>query len=131
MAAVSAYLGNKLIDHMRGVAAYTMPSVWIGLVTTASTAAAQGTEAAYTGYARVPLATLLSAATGNPASGTNSGVITFPACTGGTSNVVGFITADSAASGAGNLLEFGTCSLAISTAITPAFAAGTFVTTLV
>lgn len=126
MAALSTYLANKLLDHIRGVASYTEPTVWVGLSTTASSAGTPGTEAAYTGYARVPLAGLLSAASSG--SGTNSSQINFPACTGGTSTVVGFFTFDAVT--AGNMLEFGTCSLAVSTGITPFFATSQFTSNL-
>ena len=127
MAALSTYAANKLLDHIRGLTSFTMPSVWIGLCTTASSAAGQGTEAAYTGYARVSLSGLLAAASAG--SGTNNAVINFPACTGGTSTIVGFFTADSATVSAGNLLEFGTCSLSVSSGITPSFPIGQFATT--
>jgi hypothetical protein len=126
MPSLSTFLADKLIDHSNGVASYTMPTVWVGLTTTASTAAGQGTEAAYTGYTRVPLATLMGGASAESAA--NSGAITFPACTGGSSTVVGFATFDSATVGAGNLLKFGTCSLAVSTGITPSFAIGALTT---
>ena len=125
MAALSTYLANKLLDHYRGLTAYAMPTVYIALTTTASTAGAPGTEAAYTGYARVALSGTEQAASGG--SGTNSGAITFGACTGGSSSVVGFATFD--ASSGGNMLEFGACTLAVSTGITPSFAAGAFVST--
>ena len=128
MANISTYLENKLLDHSRGVAAYTMPTTYVGLVTSASSASGQGTEASYTGYARVALSGLLGAASSG--SGTNSSQINFPACTGGSSTVVGFIITDSATAGAGNLLYFGTCSLSVSNSITPDFAAGNLTTTL-
>ncbi len=128
MAALSTYLANKLIDHARGVAAYAMPTTYVGLVTTASSASGQGTEAAYAGYARVALSGLLSAASAE--SGTNSSAINFPACTGGSSAVVGFVITDSATAGAGNLLWFGTCSLSVSAGITPQFAAGALTTSM-
>ena len=128
MANISTYLENKLLDHSRGVASYAEPTTYVGLVTSASSASAQGTEAAYTGYARVALSGLLGAASSG--SGSNSSPIPFPACTGGSSTVVGFIITDSATSGAGNLLYFGACSLSVSSGITPQFAAGALTTTL-
>lgn len=125
MAALSTYLANKLVDHRRGVTSYTMPTVWIGLSTSASSAGSPGTEAAYTGYARVALSGLLGAASSG--SGTNSSLIGFPACTAGSSTVTGFFTYD--ASTAGNMLEFGTCSLAVSGGITPQFPISAFIST--
>lgn len=127
MAAVSTYLSDKMLDHIRGVSSYTMPTVWMGLSTTTSSAGTPGTEAAYTGYARVATAGLLSAASAG--SGTNSSAIPFPACTGGTSTIVGFYTWD--ASTGGNMLEFGSASLSVSTGIVPSFPVSSFVTTLV
>jgi hypothetical protein len=128
MAALGTYLANKLLDHARGVASFTMPTTYVGLVTSASSAGAQGTEANYTGYARVALSGLLGAASAG--SGTNSSAINFGACTAGSNTIVGFIITDSATSGAGNLLFFGTCSLAVSTGIQPTFPVGTFTDTL-
>lgn len=126
MAAFSTYLANKLIDHMRGLTSYTMPTVYMALTTTASGVGAAGTEATYTGYGRVALSGTLSAAASS--SGTNSSAITFNPCTAGTSTVVGFATFD--ASSGGNMLEFGSCSLSVSAGITPQFAAGAFVTAI-
>jgi len=128
VASLSTYLADALINHSNGVTAYTMPTVYVGLVTTASSASAQGTEAAYTGYARVALASLMGSASGESAS--NTSAVTFPACTGGTSTIVGFILADSATSGAGNLLKFGTCSLSVSSGITPSFPIGDLTTSM-
>ena len=128
MPSLSTYLADKLIDHSNGVTAYTMPTVWVGLVTTASSAAGQGTEAAYTGYARVALSTLMGAASAESAS--NTSAVTFPACTGGTSTIVGFILADASTISGGNLLKFGTCSLSVSTGITPSFPIGDLTTTM-
>jgi hypothetical protein len=126
MAALSTYLANKLLDHMRGVAAYTMPTVYMGLVTTASSASGPGTEATYTGYARVAVTGTMGAASAG--SGTNSGVISFPQCTAGSSNVVGVCTFDALTGG--NMLEYGAASLAVTTNIRPQFDIGTFTTTL-
>jgi hypothetical protein len=119
MAAMSTYLADKLIDHANGKTAYPIPTVYVALTTTASSQSAAGTEAAYTGYARVAQSGLIGAASGNSA--TNTSAITFGACTGGSSTVVGFATFD--ASSGGNLLWYGACSLSVSSGITPAFAA--------
>lgn len=128
MASLSTYLADALINHSNGVTAYTMPAVYVGLVTTASSAAGQGTEAAYTGYARVALATLMGSAASESAS--NTSAVTFPACTAGTSTIVGFILTDSATISGGNLLKFGTCSLSVSAGITPSFPIGDLTTTM-
>jgi hypothetical protein len=85
-------------------------------------------EANYTSYARVSVArnnTQWTVSGTAPTLGTNANAITFPAATGGSSTVTHFgIGTDS--SGAGNLLLSGAlgASLAITSGITPNFAAG-------
>ena len=88
-------------------------------------------EGSYTTYARVSVAR--STAGWSVASGVadNDAVITFGACTAGSSTVTHFgVGSDS--SGAGNLFLWGalTASLAISAGITPSFAAGALDITL-
>lgn len=82
-------------------------------------------EAAYTSYARVAVARSTSGWT--VASGTvdNDAAISFPAATGG-SETETYFGIGSALSGAGNLQIYGalTASLAVSSGITPEFAAG-------
>jgi hypothetical protein len=128
MAAQSTYLDNKLLDHGNGVAAYALPTVWVGLCTTASTPAGQGAEATYTGYARVPLAGLMGAASG--ASAANTALITFPTCVAGTNTIVGFFTADSATIGGGNLLRYASCSGIVNPGQSPQFNIATLLTTM-
>lgn len=91
-------------------------------------------EATYTSYARVSVARSTSgwtAAVADPATVTNDAAITFPAATGG-SNTITHFGVGTAASGTGTLLFHGalTASLAVSSGITPEFAAGAFVITL-
>ncbi|HTI81724.1 MAG TPA: hypothetical protein VL614_14850 [Acetobacteraceae bacterium] len=87
-------------------------------------------EANYTGYARAALAGLMGAAANESAS--NSAAIGFPACTGGTNAMGGWVSYD--ASTAGNALKWAvvnaptTAPLAVSTGITPSFAAGVLTT---
>ena len=127
MAAFSTYLDNKILDHILGTASFTMPAtVYVALYTVTPTIAGGGTEAAYTGYARVTTASLWSAAASGSKS--NSGPLSFPACTGGSSPVVAFGILD--ASSAGNLLAFGSCTLSVSSGITPSFATGQLTVTL-
>lgn len=88
-------------------------------------------EAAYTSYARVSVAR--STAGWTVASGVcdNDAAINFPAATGGSETETHFgIGSDS--SGTGNLFLWGalTASLAVSTGITPSFAAGALDVTL-
>ncbi len=130
MASKSDYLENKVLDHVLGKAAYTMPAtVYLALCTAVPTDASTGStisEATYTGYARkqVLAADLNAAAAG---SSTNANVITFAACTAGTSTVIGWALCDAAT--LGNVLYWGTCtSTVISSTATPAtIAAGALV----
>ena len=83
-------------------------------------------EATYTSYARVAVARSGSGWTVTGANSVNAAVISFPACTGGTSTVTYFgIGANT--SGAGTLFFSGAldASLAVSNGITPSFAIGT------
>lgn len=122
----NANLAN--IGDATGLRGSTTPgSFYIGLHTAdPGEAGAQNTsEAAYTGYARVAVARSTSGWTvvGNTVS--NDAVVTFGACTAGTSTVTHF-SLGSDASGAGNLFLSGalTGSLAVSAGITPSFAIG-------
>jgi hypothetical protein len=120
MAGITNYLATKLNDHQRGVASYTMPTVWVGLTTTTSSASTPGTETTYTNYARVAAAGLLGASTAG--AGVNSSTIPFATCGVTGATIAGWATYD--ASSGGNQLEFGTCSLVVSSGITPQFANG-------
>lgn len=121
MSSFSDYLENKVLDHIVGKTAFTMPAVWVALYTANPTDAGGGTEANYSGYARVET----SGADWEAASGgatSNANALSFPACTSGTNTITGFGLLD--ASSSGNLLAYGTCSLSVSTGITPQFAVG-------
>lgn len=80
-------------------------------------------EATYTSYARISINRNTSGWTISGNSATNAVTLSFPACTGGSSNVSHFGIGTNA-SGAGNLLLKGalTANLAISNGITPSFA---------
>jgi len=89
-------------------------------------AGAQNTsEAGYTGYARAAVARSSAGWTVAGNAVTNDAAIDFPEATGGTATVTHFGIGTSV-SGAGTLLFSGplTASLAVSTGITPSFAAG-------
>jgi len=86
-------------------------------------------ESAYTSYARVAVARSGSGWTRSGNSMSNVAAVTFPACTGGTSTITHF-GIGTASSGAGVLLLRGTCSLSVSTGITPQFAIGALTATL-
>lgn len=88
-------------------------------------------ESAYTSYARVSVARSTAGWTVASGVADNDAAIGFPAATGGSSTVTHFgIGSDS--SGAGNLFLKGAlaASLAVSTGITPSFAAGALDVTL-
>lgn len=82
-------------------------------------------EATYTSYARVAVARTTSGWTVTSGTCDNDAEIAFPAATGG-SNTISHVGAGTAPSGAGKLLASGalTASLAVSSGITPRFAAG-------
>ena len=126
MAAASDYLELEILDHLFGKGSYTPPTIYVALCTAAPNDASTGstlTEATYTGYARKSTA----AGDWNTASAgltDNANAITFAACTGGSSTVTHFALVDAATNG--NCLIHGalTGSLAVSSGITPEFAAG-------
>lgn len=121
--AYTNFLDNALVAHAVGKTSFTMPSTWVALYTVSPTVvAATGTEAAYTGYARVAT----SGAWGTPGASVqgqiaNAVAIAFAAA-GSSATIVAFAIVDSATIGAGNVLMFGACSLAVSSGITPQFA---------
>ena len=82
-------------------------------------------EAAYTSYARVAVARSTAGWSVASGVGDNDSAVTFPAATGGSETETHF-GLGSASSGAGNLDLWGalTASLAVSSGITPSFAAG-------
>ena len=108
-------------------ASATAGSLYVSLHTAdPGEAGAQNTsEAGYTSYARVAVARTSGGWTVSGASAVNTAVINFPAATGGTATVTHFGVGTST-SGAGMLLFSGplTASLAVSSGITPSFAAG-------
>lgn len=107
MASFSDYLETRVLDHINGKTAFTMPvTVALALCTVTPTDASTGasvTEATYTGYARKAIAAgdWNAAAAGSQ---TNGNAVAFAACTAGASTIIGAITADSATTGAGNHL---------------------------
>lgn len=80
-------------------------------------------ESAYGSYARVAVARSGAGWTVSGNAVSNAAAVTFPACTSGTSTITHF-GIGTASSGAGSLLFKGTCSLSVSTGITPEFAIG-------
>lgn len=82
-------------------------------------------EASYTSYARVSVARTTGGWAVTSGVGSNVGAVNFPACTGST-NTLTYFSIGTDSTGAGNLLLSGalTASLAVSSGITPSFAAG-------
>ena len=102
MSAMSDYLENKVLDHILGTTAYTMPTtVYVGLATASFADDNSGTELSGSGYARQ------SAAFDAAVSGTadNTATIEFPAATGSWGSVSHFGIFDALTGG--NLLIHG------------------------
>jgi len=125
MAAKSAYLAKKNLDHNLRNVAYTPATTWfLALYTSNPTGADSGTEVSGSGYAR-------QAITFVAASGSSSGItenvadVTFPQATADYPAPVTHWGIRDASSG-GNLLYYGafTPAKTITLGITPAVAAG-------
>lgn len=106
MTGMTDYLGRKILDEIVGKTNFALPTVYIGLFTTApDDTGAGGTEVSGGSYARVDSTSTWNAAAGSaPCSTSNSGNITFPAATADWGTVVAFGGFD--ASTSGNLLWF-------------------------
>lgn len=124
----STYAENKVLDHMLGKTAWTMPTVYVALYTAAPSDAGGGTEVSGGAYARVAT----TGATWNAASAgssSNASAITFPTASASWGTVTHFGQLD--ASSAGNLLRWGplTTSKAIGSGDTASFAASSLTCT--
>lgn len=114
----------KILDHLTNKAANTSVTGYLALCTSVPTDASTGTtivEATYTGYARVnvPAASWGAASGTTPAQSSNTTAVTFAACTGSTSTIIGWAYCDALT--VGNVIMWGTCtSTVISTTQTPA-----------
>lgn len=87
-------------------------------------------EATYTSYARVAVTAATGFTAAASGSTTNTALIQFPQCTGG-SNTITYVTIGTAASGAGQVLYRGalSSSLAVSNLIQPQFSASALTAT--
>ncbi len=124
------YLEDKVLDHILGKTAYTMPTVYVGLSTADPLDDASGlAEPSGGGYARVATtgATWNAAALG---SASNAAAITFPQATASWGTVTHFALFDAAT--AGNMIASGalTVSKAIGNGDTAKFDIGQLTTTL-
>jgi hypothetical protein len=104
--AFTTYLANKVLDHVVGKTAFTMPTVYVGLMKADPTAAGtQTSECTYTGYARVLTSGATWAAAASSANN-NAAAITFGTKSGGTDETAThWATFDAATSG--NMLSYG------------------------
>lgn len=101
MPGLTTYAANKVLDHLHGKTAYTMPTNYLGLFTVAPTDAGGGTEVSGGSYARKATAGAdWNAAAANSAS--NANALAFAQATANWGDVVAFGEFD--ASAAGNLL---------------------------
>lgn len=139
MSAMSDYLENKLIDHVFRGQSYTLPVLYVGLLTAAPSDSGGGTEVSGNAYARVKAAAGASqaltdwkstqndslASTGTGGNTTNTNAITFPTPTATWGTVTHFGIYD--ASTGGNLLFWGalTISKTINQSDTVTFPSGT------
>ncbi|MDP3013343.1 MAG: hypothetical protein Q8M92_03815 [Candidatus Subteraquimicrobiales bacterium] len=133
----SNYAENKVLDHLVGKTSFTMPTVWVALVTTDATDASTGetlVEPATedTAYARKSTAgSDWDAASGGATA--NAAAITFATATGeGWGTIIGFALVDSATVGEGNVLAWGELGVdkTISAGDTASFAIGDLDVTL-
>ncbi len=129
---MSAYLSQKIMGQFMNAVAYTWPTtVYFGLFTVQPSSGVGGTEASYTGYARVAMTPGTTDFTAVSTSGeiSNAVAITFPQNTGSAETVVGYGLFDALTAGdllTDNLL---TTSQTINTDATPSFAVGAFTLT--
>ena len=131
MSALSAYLENKLNDHVLGGSDYSRAAtVYFALFTAAPNESGSGTECSGGNYSRVAVT---NNATNFPASSSgvkaNGTAVTFPTASGNWGTVTAFGVFD--ASTSGNLLYFGSLSASrtVTSGDTARFAAGDFTIT--
>lgn len=127
---LSGYAQTHIMDHANGKTSWTMPAtVALALCTVVPDSSKTGatiTEASYTGAGRQTIAgagwnAASAGGAGVASTATNNGAITFAACTAGSSTIIGWALCDSASTGAGNMLWWGSAtSTVISTTQTPA-----------
>ena len=124
MGSFANYLENKVLDHILGKTAYTMPAAYIVLSTADPTDAGTGLAEPVGGaYARKATVAADWAVAANGAT-SNANALTFPQATGNWGTITHFAIMDAAT--AGNVLAHGalTLSKAINTGDTATFAAG-------
>lgn len=123
MASFSDYTENKVLDHVVGKTAFTMPTAHVALFTAAPSDAGGGTEVTGGAYARVATSgATWTAATGGATD--NAAAINFPTPTASWGTVTHFALFDAAT--AGNMLAWAplATSQAIGSGNTVSFAIG-------
>ena len=117
------YCENKVLDHINGKTAFTMPTAYVALFTAAPSDAGGGTEVSGGSYARVATsgATWSAAASG---AASNAAAISFPTAPASWGTVTHYALFDAASSG--NMLRWAalTASKAIGSGDTASFAIG-------
>lgn len=103
MGGKSNYLELKVLDHVMGQSAYTQPTPYLALFTTAPDDSGGGVEVSGGSYARQDVSTDYSAASNGATS--NTGDVAFPQATALWGELEAFAIFD--ASGAGNMLIWG------------------------
>jgi hypothetical protein len=96
---LSDYLETRVLDHILGTTAFTMPTVYLALYTTAPTDSTAGTEVAGASYARKAI-TFNAASSGAATNSANVDFTNMP-----TSTVVAVAIVDALTSG--NILVYG------------------------
>jgi hypothetical protein len=115
---LSNFAENKLLDHILGTGAYTMPNVYVALYTTDPTDADTGVEVTGGAYARQ--AVTFSVASGGATS--NSAKVTFPTATASWGTITHIGLRDALTGG--NLLWHGALSTSKAVAVDDTFEIG-------
>lgn len=124
--------GTTIANVADNAASSPITNLYAALHTAAATSGNQTTsEATYTSYARVAVARTSSGWSSSGGVNSNDAAVTFPACTGG-SNTISHVSIGTASTSTGKVIYGGavTSSLAVSSGITPQFAATALATTI-
>lgn len=129
MASFTDYTENKVLDHVVGKTAFTMPAIWVALFTAAPSDAGGGTEVTGGSYARKATAGTDWAAAAAGAT-SNATTLTFVTPTASWGTVTHFALMDAAT--VGNMIAWAplTTSQAIGSGNTVSFAIGDLDVTL-
>lgn len=130
----SDYAENKVLDHVVGKTAFTMPSIWIGLWTATLTDASTGATAGEPSGGAYVRKSTAGADWNAAASGslTNAAALTFATATANWGTITHFALVDSSTTGAGNIIGWAdlTTAKAVNNGDTASFAIGAITVTL-